>query len=121
MDPSDGSFYWISCGSIGEVWGISMKNDLFRRIGITPANPIGSKWVKIEGKFINFGVYNGHVWAITKLYKIFNKHFEEENVEATIEHLKFGPKNGTTREVEDEEAKINQVKLDPNGNIPLEF
>ena len=58
-------FTWISCGAVGEVLGISLKHELYKRVGITRANPIGNKWTLINGLFLQVSVFHNQVWAVT--------------------------------------------------------
>ena len=112
----DLKFKWISCGGIGEVWGISNNDDLYWREDISGENPMGSHWIKIEGKFISVGSFNGDLWAITISYKIYNKKhpidIDDEQGDILID-------NGW--ECPDPEQKMTKIDIGPKGVYGLQI
>ena len=66
-----GRLAWISSGSNGEVWGVNKDGNIYKREGITQANPVGSRWKQVSGTLMKISVWEGRAWGITKDHKIF--------------------------------------------------
>ena len=68
----DGSLTWISSGAAGEVWGVGDGNKIYKRDEVTEENPTGKKWKQVEGSLTQVDVFDGKVWGVDKLDKIWN-------------------------------------------------
>jgi len=71
-EPVEGKLYWISSGSVGEVWGTNYGK-IFRREGISKSSPVGTKWKRIPGKLlkVDVDVMTGQVWGVDGFKNIF--------------------------------------------------
>ena len=68
--PHD-KFAWISSGADGEVWAVKNNHQIYRRIGLTRYNHIGSHWQMVPGGLVQIDAYDGQVWGVSMYQHIF--------------------------------------------------
>ena len=69
----EGDLAWISLGSYGQVWGVHKQGNIWRREGVTEANPTGSSWKQVPGELSKVSVWGGWAWGVNKDLNIFYK------------------------------------------------
>ena len=67
----DGVLAWISSGSYGEVWGVNKEGNIWKREGVTQANPTGSSWKQVPGALMKVSVWAGQAWGVNKDHNIY--------------------------------------------------
>lgn len=57
--------------AVPEIWGVTLQGNVFKRIGITPENRVGTTWILIPSPGITFQkvavMGNGKVWALSDI------------------------------------------------------
>ena len=62
-----GKLHQIESGPDGAVWGVNMFTGVYTRIGITSANPVGTKWKRFaKKKLASISVGPGTLYAVDK-------------------------------------------------------
>ena len=72
MNATGGTGPLLLDEAVPEIWGVTLQGNVFKRIGITPENRVGTTWILIPSPGITFQkvavMGNGKVWV--RLYKI---------------------------------------------------
>ena len=66
-----GSLLWISSGAASEVWGVNNDGKIWKREGVTSANPKGSGWKQVPGELMKANIWAGQVWGVNTKDQIF--------------------------------------------------
>ena len=61
----------IECGFNGEVWGVNITNEVFYRANVTAATPLGTSWVRVQGKMRHVTVGCDGVYGLDEQNKFF--------------------------------------------------
>ena len=66
-----GGLKYVSSGD-GVVMGVSWKEEIFRREGITATNPVGTKWTLLNGRLELIDCYLDYYWGVNHLAQIYH-------------------------------------------------
>ena len=60
----------IESGPNGAVWGVTKKNIIFTRAGVSRRNPVGRRWVQVGGRLSYVSVGCTGVYGVSRNYAV---------------------------------------------------